>query len=129
MPRPPAAALVATVVAAALGLGGCGGEDADEALPPQLDGGVEIAETITVDDGRFEPDEVTVEPGASVEWINEDDVAHTITAEDDLFDSGVIEPGESFVFTFDAPGTAAYGCSVHPDMTGSVAIRSARESR
>ena len=117
MPRPPAAALVIVALVAALALGGCGTAD-DEALAPKANGGIEIAETVALDGSRFDPDEVTVEQGASVEWTNEDDRAHTVTADDELFDSGAVEPGESFLFTFETPGTYVYGCSLHPGGMG-----------
>ena len=115
------AALVALAVAPAL-LGGCGGGD-DDSSEPEPDGGVDIAATISTRDFSFDPDEATAGRGESVEWTNEGAVAHTITAEDDLFDSGAIEPGESFVFTFDQPGTYDYSCTIHPGrMQGTVTV-------
>src|SRR6185312_16683764 len=47
----------------------------------------------------FHPLEQTVHPGDTVEWKNEDIVAHTVTADDGSFDSGLIQPGSSWKMT------------------------------
>jgi plastocyanin len=38
---------------------------------------------------------------------------HTITADDGSFDSGILNPGDTFSLTFDTPGTSAYYCQIH----------------
>jgi plastocyanin len=60
-------------------------------------------------------------------WTNNDGFAHTVTAGTrdnpaDLFDSGNVEAGETFEFTFDEPGTYEYFCSLHPGMDGTVTV-------
>jgi plastocyanin len=49
-------------------------------------------------------------------------VPHTVTAENGLFDSGVLDPGESYTVDFDGQGTVAYYCSLHPEMRGSLTV-------
>src|SRR5690242_8444940 len=44
---------------------------------------------------HFEPSDVTVAAGETVEWKNEDIFSHTVTANDGSFDSGPIAPGSS----------------------------------
>ena len=66
---------------------------------------------------------LVVRPGTTVVWVNEDAVAHTATANDSGWDSGLIEPGASWSGTFGQPGTYAYHCTPHPFMTGTVTVR------
>jgi plastocyanin len=83
-------------------------------------------ETLTVeivDPWVFQPHSLEIPPGATVTWINNTDMAHTVTGDDLAFDdSGLIEPGESFRQTFDQPGTYRYRCGPHPDMTGVIVV-------
>ena len=56
-------------------------------------------------------------------WVNDDQAPHTATANDGAFDSGTLQPGQSFSFTFTQPGTTyAYYCAIHPSMTGTVTV-------
>lgn len=64
----------------------------------------------------FNPLEQTVHPGDTVEWKNEDIVAHTVTADDGSFDSGLIQPGHSWKMIVKAAASIAYHCSPHPNM-------------
>ena len=63
-----------------------------------------------------------IAPGTTVTWTNGDTVAHTVTADDGLFDSGVLEPGQSYSTWLGGSGTVAYHCDIHPDMKGSVVV-------
>ena len=40
----------------------------------------------------------------------------------DLFDSGHLDPYESFTFNFDEKGTYDYFCTLHPWMKGQVIV-------
>jgi len=71
----------------------------------------------------FSPQRLAASAGATVEWTNRDQVAHTVTADDGSWDSGPIEPGATWRHTFDMPGTFAFHCSPHPYMTGAVVIK------
>jgi len=53
------------------------------------------AQQITVDmrNISFSPRMITISPGTTVVWVNQDPVAHTVTADDGSFDSGLIQPG------------------------------------
>jgi plastocyanin len=75
--------------------------------------------------GGYSPDPVTVVVGfnSTVTWVNDDTAPHTVTANDAGFDSGNVGPGESFTFTFTAPGTYQYYCAYHPWMTGTVVVK------
>jgi plastocyanin len=71
----------------------------------------------------FAPMRLETNAGATVEWTNRDQIAHTVTADDGSWDSGPIEPGATWRHTFDTPGTYAFHCSPHPYMTGVVVVR------
>jgi plastocyanin len=63
-----------------------------------------------------------VRPGTRVRWVNDDQVQHSVTADNGSFDSGLIEAGQAFERTFDRPGTYAYHCTPHPFMHGVVIV-------
>jgi plastocyanin len=58
-----------------------------------------------------------------VEWKNDDPLAHTVTADDGSWDSGLIQPGATWRRTFDRPGTYPFHCTPHPFMKGVVVVR------
>ncbi len=66
--------------------------------------------------------ELRVRAGARVRWVNEDQVQHSVTADDGAFDSGLIEPGQTFERVLDRPGTYSYHCTPHPFMQGRVIV-------
>src|SRR5215203_5565706 len=76
----------------------------------------------------FNPPNATVAPGTTVTWVNDDQAPHTATANDGAFDSGTLQPGQSYSFVFDKPGTYAYHCNIHPDMTATVTVSGASAS-
>ena len=65
---------------------------------------------------RFQPAQLNVHPGETIEFKNEDIYAHTVTADDGSFDSGLIQPGSSWKLTLSKSGTIAYHCAPHPNM-------------
>ena len=70
----------------------------------------------------YSPNEIRIEVGQSLTWTNDDEVAHTVTADEGAFDSGFLDPGASFTFTFDEAGTYTYFCKPHPWMKGAVVV-------
>jgi len=71
---------------------------------------------------RFEPATITIAPGQTVRWFNDDTAPHTVTAIDGSWDSGDRSPGGSFERRFDTQGTYPYVCQYHPSMTGKVQV-------
>jgi LPXTG-motif cell wall-anchored protein len=78
--------------------------------------------TVSIQDFFFEPDQLTVAPGTTVTWVNDGEQPHTSTADDGTWDSGTLQPGESYSFTFDDPGDYSYLCEIHPDMTATITV-------
>jgi plastocyanin len=77
---------------------------------------------VSIEDFFFSPANMTVAPGTTVKWVNNGQAPHTSTADDGTWDSGTLQPGESFSFTFDQPGTYTYHCNIHPNMTGTITV-------
>jgi 3',5'-cyclic-AMP phosphodiesterase len=74
----------------------------------------------SIDNFAFKPAQLTVKPGTTVAWTNKDDTAHTVTSDNGVFASPVLDTNQSFQFVFDKPGKFAYHCKLHPTMTGVV---------
>ncbi|MDQ3693966.1 MAG: ScyD/ScyE family protein [Chloroflexota bacterium] len=96
----------------------CGGEAS--AAAPVADTGATAS--VTIADFAFSPPELAVAAGETVTWVNHDWAPHTATAGDGGFDSGRLDEGASFGYTFAEPGTYAYACAYHPGMTGSIVV-------
>jgi plastocyanin len=80
--------------------------------------------TVSIDNFAFDAQTVTVAPGSTVTWVNNDDAPHTVVAEDGKsFRSKTLDTGDKFSFTFMSAGTYGYFCSVHPHMTGKVVVK------
>jgi len=82
--------------------------------------------TVRIQNFAFDPTSLTVMTGTTVTWVNEDSVPHTVVSgEGDpaVFSSAPIPAGGSYTFTFTAPGTYQYICSIHPSMKGTVIVQ------
>src|SRR5207248_7309256 len=85
-----------------------------------------------VDDGDmaswgYSPTSLTVTAGTTVTWKNLGSQVHGVTSQDQLFDSRLLDPGKSWSYTFDTPGTYRYFCVPHPWMKGRVVVSAAEE--
>jgi plastocyanin len=94
---------------------------ASQSGAPATGGEAEVA----VGDLVFAPNALTVAVGTTVRWVNRDTRRHTTTSDAKLWDSQVLQPGQSFTFTFTQPGAFAYHCEIHPQMTATIAVGAA----
>lgn len=80
--------------------------------------------SVTIKNFAFNNAQITVKKGTAVTWENNDSVAHTVTETDNQKgpDSGNLDPGKSYAFTFDTVGTYKYHCNYHSNMTGTVTV-------
>ncbi|MHB2035250.1 MAG: cupredoxin domain-containing protein [Nitrososphaerales archaeon] len=74
----------------------------------------------------YSPPTITVVIGVNntVTWVNNDIAPHTVTADDGSFNSGNLNPGESWTHVFTTPGTYTYHCIYHPWMHGTIIVKS-----
>ncbi len=71
----------------------------------------------------FSPQVIAVSAGDTVQWVNTDTVAHTVTSDGSLlWDSGTIKPGASYERQFKFAGSYPYHCGIHSTMKGTVVI-------
>jgi plastocyanin len=80
------------------------------------------AAEVKIDNFTFAPPVLTVAPGTTVTWTNEDDIPHTVTAKEKAFRSKALDTDNAFSFTFTTPGEYEYFCSLHPHMVGKVVV-------
>ncbi len=69
--------------------------------------------TVSVIDNEFSPKELHIHPGQTVSWVNHGQTAHTVTADDQSFDSGDFDSGKVYTHTFTRPGRYPYYCALH----------------
>ena len=96
--------------------------DGGEVAPP-------TAAHVTIADRAFAPADIAVAVGGTVDWVNRDDRAHTVTAGDGSFGSASLDPGATFSETFATAGSFAYLCAIHPEMQGTIRVVAASGGR
>jgi plastocyanin len=90
--------------------------------------GATAAQTVKINSdpntvGRYDPAAVNVKVGDSVEWDWVDNSAqHSVTADDNTFDSCLQGAGSKFTVTFSKAGDVKYHCTIHSGMTGDVKV-------
>jgi plastocyanin len=77
---------------------------------------------------KYNPDPTKIKVGDTVKWINKGETVHTATTDPsqapdpswasvpkgaETFDSGYMNPGDTFSYTFKVPGTYHYFCITH----------------
>ena len=77
---------------------------------------------VDIDDHAFDPAQLNIAPRTRVMFINNDTESHTATADNGLFDTGELEPGDSSWVSFEGAGRVPYHCELHPDMKGSIIV-------
>jgi plastocyanin len=71
---------------------------------------------------QFNPAELTLQTGDTVEFINRDLVVHDITEErDKSWTSSNLSPGQSFRMAVRV--SSNYYCSIHPTMKGKLSVQ------
>jgi plastocyanin len=78
-------------------------------------------------DQCYIPSQIIIPNGDQVTWINEDSAFHSVTSgfynePTGFFDSGYLDPYQSFSFIFDKIGVYDYYCTLHPWMKGQVIV-------
>ncbi|MCL5962590.1 MAG: plastocyanin/azurin family copper-binding protein [Chloroflexi bacterium] len=73
----------------------------------------------------YGPATITIHVGDRITWTNTGSMPHTVTADDGSFDSGTLNNGGTWSYTFTSPGTYTYHCAPHPWMKGTVIVQNA----
>ena len=84
---------------------------------------VGAAATVSMDHNSFIPGEITVAPGTTVTWVNNEAMPHTVVSPNQGFRSKTLVKDARFSFTFTTPGDYDYLCSIHPNMKGKVIVK------
>jgi len=69
----------------------------------------------------YAPEQVSAHVGDTIEWTNDDIVAHTATARNGAWDVMLQPKGKGSV-TLKSPGTIEYYCRLHPNMVASITV-------
>ena len=113
---------------------GCGSTSSASTTTP-TPASTTSATNVTIQNFAFTPQTLTVKVGTTVTWTNNDSAPHTVTSASSmstsatrtgLFDSGTLNPGQTFSFTFAKPGTYFYECTIHfamPSMHAKVVVK------
>jgi plastocyanin len=118
-----AAALAAVIVAVFLVL--CTGNSDTTSAPFTPAALVQpvSALTVTIKNFAFMPAHFTVPPGATITVSNEDNVIHTLTANNGAFNTGNVLRSQPVTFTAPTqPGSYPFHCLRHPYMTGALTV-------
>lgn len=84
---------------------------------------VPVANSVSIVNMAFSPVTLTVTAGSTITWTNNDNMTHTVTADDNSFDSGNIAMGSKYSKTFSTAGTYTYHCTIHPNMKGTIIVK------
>lgn len=113
----------AAAIIGAVSILGCTGSGATDPAGAHI---VKMTSTL-----KYDPAEITIKVGETVNWKNSSIMDHTVTADPSLakraehvslpegaqpFNSGNISPGKSFSYTFTVTGTYKYFCIPHESM-------------
>jgi len=88
--------------------------------------GVLAASTVQVGQSNklFDKTTVSIAAGDSIEFVNNDTVAHNVMATGaDAFNLGVMKPGEKKSRKFDQAGKHEVKCALHPRMKMTVEVK------
>lgn len=78
--------------------------------------------TVSITSTGFKPENVTIKPGDSVMWKNNDTTEHQVVSDTDTFKSPVLKPGETFTHQFDVESSYSYHEATKTSLTGAVHV-------
>jgi amicyanin len=79
--------------------------------------------TVSMDHNTFIPSEITVAPGTTVTWVNNEAMPHIVVDLNKGFRSKMLAKDAKFSFSFTTAGDFDYLCSIHPNMKGKVIVK------
>ena len=90
---------------------------------PAADASRGSAMAVAIKGFAYDKAAISIAVGTTVTWTNDDTVPHTVTQDGGGFKSTVINPGETFAYTFDKAGAFSYHCEYHANMKGTVTVQ------
>ena len=89
--------------------------------------GLSIGDEIKVSQANktFAPGDVTIKSGDSLDFVNDDKIAHNVLSKGapEDFNLGIIKPGDEKKATLIAPGVYDVRCAIHPGMKMKVTVQ------
>lgn len=88
-----------------------------------------VKRSISIGDNFYSPQNLNINVGDTVEWVNNGGVAHTVTSGSpsnagQVFDSGNLGRGALFSFRFNTAGSFPYFCRIHGStMSGTITVQ------
>jgi plastocyanin len=79
--------------------------------------------SVSIENLTFEPSSLETTLGTKVTWTNNDSTAHTVTSDIGAFSSPLLQPGETFEFTFFETGTIPYHCNINPTIKATITVK------
>jgi plastocyanin len=80
-------------------------------------------DALSIAKGKYRPKNLTVKVGTTLTWSNDDSVPQSVTSDaPGLFDSGLLNPGGTFSYTFSKAGTFPYHSTATKDAFGSITV-------
>jgi plastocyanin len=78
---------------------------------------------ISINNAKYRPKNLTVKVGTTLTWTNNDSVPQSVTSDSPgLFDSGPLQPGGKFSYTFSQAGTFPYHSTATTTTFGSITV-------
>jgi plastocyanin len=81
-----------------------------------------LSTNVAISGFAFSPATLTVKTGTVIKVTNNDAAAHTLTADDNSFDTGNIPGGGSANLTVTKVGAFPFHCAYHSAMTGTLTV-------
>ena len=79
--------------------------------------------TVEIKGFKFSIADLEVQHGDTVRWVNKDIVPHTATANDNSWDSDLLNENEAWELVIDEDNSGSYFCKYHPTMKGNITIQ------
>ncbi len=84
--------------------------------------GASTIRTVSIVDFAFDPTDLSVNVGDTVQWIDNGTAEEGHNVIGDGLQSPTLHTGESYSFTFSTAGTYSYECTIHPKMKATLEV-------
>lgn len=111
-----AALLIVVVLVLVPPVGAAGRPSDPEARGPRA------VQRIAMVDTAYRPRSLSVPRGTRIRWVNRGNLLHSSTSTRGLWDSGLLDPGETFTRVFRRAGTFRFTCTLHSTMRGRIVV-------